>query len=1135
MTRFFLRRPVTTWMLFLAFVVLAVYAIPRLEIEALPDVELPSITVTTRWQGASPKAVQRSLTRPIEEAVQNLHGIESLESRSRAGVSHVVIELRREVELDFARLELGEQLASVRRNLPVGATPPEIVASVPEELEVDEFFTFSVESSLDVNALREVAEDWVAPRVLAVEGVADVQVRGGARPLIEVRLDRRLLELYRIHADEVFVALDRLGDISGAGAVRSQGRQRLVALRQPVELETLEKAVVAERGGRVFRLHMLGEVRSSFEDPSYFVRSNGRNVVQVQVEKRSGANSVAVSRSLRRALPDIAADTPGDVELRVDQDEGGELENKLRELVIRSGTILALLFLVLAVTLREWRLTAIVLVSILFSLVICLSLFFFLGLSVNFITISGLTICFGMLLDNGILVIDSIHRRLGGLEAAARARLGRRDRQRVAHESIVAGTREVLFPILATTLTTMVAFGSFVFLSGRLALYYTPLAIAVGSAMLASVFVAFGWIPVVLDQLWVPRIWRRKGGKGEADASESHEGDETGDSARWSSFVEELPDLDSRPGPLRRVFALGQRLWFLILPLAGWAMVWGLEVYEGDVVKGGFWQMPDPERLTFYLRMADGTDVRVLSDIVLGFEERLAPLHEGVEMRVTVFGNQGIMEVDFDDAIRRTGVPFLYRSLLIEKAEATGGAAIFISGFDESPYLKGNLQGSALNSLVKITGYNSKRLTEIAEATLAAVERNRRVRNARITGSERFGRSTSEETVISIRREAVAERGLSVAEVVTFIRRLLGVDLPWTMLVDGEPERLRLQFAEADTLDFATVADEILKNDEGDPIRLGDLVSLETVPLSDVIERENQRYSMLVNWEYVGTNHMRRSYIQRVIDGMDLPYGYHAEESRQQFLTEEEESDLRLTVILAAVFILMVLMALFESLSLPLLVLTALPMAMLGVVVIYWKTTTAFDSSAQIGLVLLFGVVVNNAILLASRFRHEASLVLRGKLGGDPEARSGLFENTRRHLGGVDLLALPAAERRPLLRRAIARGTAIRLRSILLTSATTIVGLLPLLVQVEQLPSTWLGLDLPVTLRWLSDSEQDIWQNLALTSIGGLISSTVLILLVIPPLYYAGVQAGWLARRFYRWGSRVEIGRPGRASAHRAP
>ena len=161
------------------------------------------------------------------------------------------------------------------------------------------------------------------------------------------------------------------------------------------------------------------------------------------------------------------------------------------------------------ITLRQVQLTVVAIASIVFALVICLSLFYFFGLSVNFITISGLTICFGMLLDNSILVLDSIHRRLEGLARADAEGLSRRSKMQVARETVVAGTGEVMFPILATTLTTVVAFLSFIFLSGRLALYYVPLAISVGTAMLASVFVAFGWIPVVLNQTWASRLVRR--------------------------------------------------------------------------------------------------------------------------------------------------------------------------------------------------------------------------------------------------------------------------------------------------------------------------------------------------------------------------------------------------------------------------------------------------------------------------------------------------------------------------------------------------------------------------------------------------------------------------------------------------
>jgi HAE1 family hydrophobic/amphiphilic exporter-1 len=527
--------------------------------------------------------------------------------------------------------------------------------------------------------------------------------------------------------------------------------------------------------------------------------------------------------------------------------------------------------------------------------------------------------------------------------------------------------------------------------------------------------------------------------------------------------------------------------------------------------------MPDQEMLIFYMRMPDGTDVRVTSETMLKFEQLLMPVKQGATMRATAFGNQAYMELEFEDRLLRTGIPLLYRSLLMDLADRTGGTTIYIAGFSDTPYIKGNLRGSALNSLVKITGYNSKRLTEIAEATMAKVETQRRVRNPRITASERFGRSSNEETLIALNRISLANHGLTVLEVVGYIRRLLGVDTPWSMLIDGEQERVQLSFDDADSIEFSEVAEQVIESATGARVRLGDLMTMTTVPLSDAVVRENQRYTMLVNWEYVGTDHMRRGYIKNVLDTMDLPYGYSAEESRQEFLTQEEEEDLQLTLILAAVFILMIMTALFESYTLPLLVLASLPMALFGVFVLFWQTTTAFDSSARIGLVLLFGVVVNNAILLVARFRTESELILKARLGGDPSAAAALFPGQRRALGGSHLWVLDKGERANLLRRAVSRGTMVRLRSVLLTSGTTIVALLPLLIRVEQVPMELLGLSLPFSVHWLDAENQDIWQNLALTSIGGLVSSTVLILLAIPPLYYFSVRCGWMFRTFGEW------------------
>ncbi|HEX5132112.1 MAG TPA: efflux RND transporter permease subunit [Candidatus Krumholzibacteria bacterium] len=1104
MTRFFVRFPVTTWMIFVAFVVLGAYSIPRLKIEAVPDVNLPTLTVNTSWNGASPQAVQRAISIPIEEAVQDVHGVEKLESTSRAGNSTVTISFRRDTNIDFARLELNEQLGDVRRNLPLGAMQPQIVPFVPEEFRTEDFFTFSLESPLSPNELRELAETWVIPQVIAVPGVADAEVLGGARPLVKIVLDRRLLELYRIRADEVFRAIDRLDEFEGAGVVRDRGLERLVALRRPVSMATLRNAPVARSGGQTFTLSMVGEVRADFEDPAYFVRANGKNVVQVSIDKRSGANTVGVSRDIRKALPGIRADVPAQVDFHIDEDQGKDLEDKLRDLIYRSFAILAILFIMLAISVRQLQLTAIVTASIIFATLISLSMFYFLRISVNFITISGLAVCFGMIVDNSILVLDAIHRRLEALTRAEELDMSRRAKLEVAYHAILDGSRDILQPAMATTLTTVVVFASFVFLSGRLALYYVPLAVSVTTALAASLFVAFGWVPMVLHRLWARPMVAKL-----ADGSR-----DVVDPAELDKLVAEPPASEDAVRRVDRMFAFFQRGWWLIVPLSLAIFAGSWWVYQNKVNKGGFWKFPSEEELFLYLEMPSGTDLDLTSETLRTFEEQLTPVPEGVRMSSRAFGNQAIIRIEFDKELRETPLPFHWRELLIAKADVTGGSSVFIRGFSDRPYFKGAFGGSALNSLVKITGYNSKRLNEIAETTLERIEKNRRVRNARITTGAQFERVRQEEMVIRIRRERLAAHDLTVTDLTAQIRRMLGVDIPWTMLIDEDQERVQLSFSDAENVSYADIAELVVRGPDGEQVRLKDLIEIERREVSRSITRENQKYTTHVNWEYLGTDQMRQRYIKEVLAGIDVPYGYRVEEARQEFLTQEEEEEIGLAIWLAVAFIFIVLAALTESVSIPVIILMSIPMSLVGVVAAFWVTHSVFDSSARIGLVLLFGVAVNNAILLVSRYRTEATLTLRACRGGDPELEASLFPSMRKSLGGSDLWVLPAGERVGHLVRAVARGTRVRMRSILLTSGTTIVGLAPLLVHMND------------------TADKDIWENLALATIGGLTSSTLLMLFMIPALYTTSIRVGWVLRRLRGWlGARLRRRPPAAATS----
>jgi len=1103
MIRFFVRHPVSTWMLFAALIFMGLYALPKLDIEAMPETDLPSLTIYTRWNGASPSAIQRSITIPIEEAAQKLHGVEEISARSSPGRSEVEVSFRRDVDIEFARLELSEQLGAVRRNLPSTAGQPVIVPYVPEEFRTDDFFTFSLVSPLPTNELREKAETWLLPRLLSISGVADAELQGGARPLIKILLDMSLMERYGLTADAVFNRVAALDDIIPAGAIRRSGMEFTVSVSDSVVLDRLPTTIIRTLGGQPITLGHIAEIEEGYEDPAYFVRINGENVIQANVAKRSGENAVAVSKRIRESLPGLEESLPFPVKFEIDSDQGEELEEKLEELVYRSLIILGLLFMFLALALRRVRITGIVVFSILLAIVICLALFYFFGISVNFITISGLTVCFGMLLDNSILVLDAIHRRLS------------RVRNEAISEALVDGTREVGFPIIATTLTTVVAFLSFIFLSGRLSLFYVPLAMSVAIAMLASIFVALCWLPVALRG---PA--RREALVDAPSEKESNLGyrflmkwivavvilalvassvygilegmDEILDHWLWVagisgllvltgcfvSFVEGITSFHLKvwPYPIVLMFALFYGAWY---------------VFDNEIDQGGFWRRPDEERLRLYMERPVGTDVVLSTETMKLFENELLPIPEGIHLKSTSWENRGYLEVRFEQDRLRSEYPELYRNRLILLAEELGGMFVWIGGFGD-PYLKGGRGGGISNSLVKITGYNSKVLDEICNGVMARLERNRRVRNVRLTSGQRFERDASDETVVIIHRDQLVHYHLSMGEVLAYLRRLLGIDTPWNMIVEGKDQRLQLAFKDAKDIQYDQVMNKVIVTRDNERVHLSDLISVETRPVIGTILRENQRYARQINWEYIGTDRMRRSFISEIVSGIELPYGYTAEDVSNEPLTEEEEEEMATVLWVTLLFIFMTLAALFESMTLPLLVILSIPMALTGVVGLFWATDSTFDSSAKIGLVLLFGIVVNNAILLVNRFR----LQVRELVAERGYSTDQVKESSR--LGGVDLWKLPTHERIGILREAICTGMKIQMRSILLTSGTTIAGLIPLLIRIAD-----------------TTEGKDIWENLALSSIGGLASSTILILSAIPAMYWITTRFGWTVIRLW--------------------
>ncbi|MCP4574147.1 MAG: efflux RND transporter permease subunit, partial [bacterium] len=443
---------------------------------------------------------------------------------------------------------------------------------------------------------------------------------------------------------------------------------------------------------------------------------------------------------------------------------------------------------------------------------------------------------------------------------------------------------------------------------------------------------------------------------------------------------------------------LNVRFWylpavFMLLVFAG-----TFYVFKEKVRTGGFWSMPPRETLGLICERPAGTDVKLLSETVRMFEREILPLPDGATMRSSAYNNRARIRIEFDDELMASVYPELFRNKFIVLAEELGGMFMIIHGFGDT-YMKGGMGGATGNSTVRVTGYNSKELKTITDGVLARLGRQRRVRNAYMS-SGGMGREGADETVIVLDRAAMAQHRLSMAEVVGHLRRLLGVENPWHMVVDGRNQRLMLSFDDAAEVEHDQLLDRTMTTSRGEKVRLGRLLRVEQQLEINSINRHDQRYSQMINWEYIGTESMKQKFTRDILAGIELPYGYTAEDLSGQQLEEEEEEELRQTLWLTLAFIFMALAAMFESFALPLLVLSAIPMALSGVATIFWGTGSEFDSSAKVGLILMFGIVVNNAILLINRFRLQIREIVEQEGYGTEQVPA------KRRLGGFDLWRL---------------------------------------------------------------------------------------------------------------------------------
>ena len=1011
MIRLAVKRPVAVSMFYVAVALLGVVAWRNIPIELLPDTELPQLTVEAFWRGASPEATEAFLTAPLEAAIQQVRGVDKISSTSEEqqgqGVARITVEFERDVDMDFVRLELSERLAVLEDELPVGVVGPNVSPYVPQEFEDQyrPFLEYTITAPFTLEAIRAHLDDIVGPEILQVEGVATIDIRGGRDRLLELEFDQDALRSLGLSPLTIRQRVLDLEQVREAGTVYDNGKLRNLAVRQRAgSMADIRNLVVLSDKGRLVRLSDVAVVRDTYEDYTSHYRIDGQPAIAFSVIKEHGTNTVEVADRVKARLATIEHLNPAGARIFLDWDESEDIRAQLTDLRERAIVAALVIFAVLLLFLQSFRSAAIIFATIAFSILIALNLIYFGGLTLNVLTLMGLAMGFGLIVDNAIVVLENVYRKRRAGEAP--------------EEAAVAGTREVVLPIMAATATTLIVFIPFVYLQGELRVYYVPLAIVVGMSLLASLLVAFSFIPSLAARI-------------------------LGSVAVSSALVERDPVYVRAYGSM--VGFTSRNPWITIAVAMG-AFYGSWHLFDKYVNRGVLWGglFGSSSYIDIRISLPRGEELERTDELARFFEEKLLRTPEVERFTTTVWAQRAFIRAEFPEEIEQTQIPVAIKEQMVAFSYQFGGADVRVYGYGPSFYGGG---GSPPNYTIQIFGYNYERVRDIAEGMKRRLERFSRVREVDTNAGGRWwGSEKSSEVVLVLDRERLAMHNLSTRDVVGQVQVAVGGRTGRGQIrIGGEELGFELKMAGYRDLDVLALAETLISSAGGD-VRLGDIAEITERDVLNVIQRVDQQYQRSVRYEFRGPRKLGDRYRDAVIASTELPDGYRIEGQQTWAWSDEEQTQIYIVLGVSLVLVFMVTAALFESLRQPVCVLLTVPMALVGVFLMFFYTGASFTREAYIGVIMMGGIVVNNAILLIDHVNQ-----LRRKLG--------------LHL--MD---------------AVVRGTLERVRPILMTSATTVLGLLPLVIFSDY-------------------ADANIWNALGYALIGGLLSSTLFVLTVTPALY----------------------------------
>jgi len=1030
--KFSVNRPITVLMLFIALIVIGIISYQGLGLDLLPDMSFPISAIMVSYPGVAPEEIETLITIPLEEAVSTMNQIDTINSYSREGSSVIMLSFQWGTDMDIVSLEIREKIDMVKSLLPDDASDPTVFKADPSMMPMMVMGMGSDQYALD--ELEKYAQDIVKPRLERLEGIAQASVGGGLEREILVSLNSEKIRANQITLDQVVMSLRRENINLPAGTVRDGNIDLLVRTIGRFEsIEDINNVVITNAQGRQIYLRDIAQITDTFKEQESINYINGLPSVSFSIQKESGANTVIAANRVNRELESIEKLLPGDISLINIYDSSEFIKKTVEEVTstLLIGAVLAIL--VLYIFLRSLSSTISIGLAIPISVISTFTLFYFADLTLNMMTLGGLALGIGMMVDNGIVVSENIyrHRELG------------EDAMLASEE----GANEVSQAITASTLTTISVFLPVAYVSGIAGELFKSMGLTITFSLLMSLFVALTLIPMLSSKLIRRRLKQAESfpnNYSKNDSSVEGEQNETKNKAETVNIA--------RRG----------RLFNFILKVYG-SLIKGALRYRGlvvilavvilvisflliSIVGTEFFPSLDQGSFNVNISLPVGTNLNITSGIVEEIEKITSTIPE-VKDIFTSIGSGGGMGMGGSSS--NSGSLMV---TLVEQAQRERGIKEIItdlrSRIGDYPDTKINISeqdlsfsGASSSPLsLKITGDSIEELDYTAQIIIDLLDEVEGVYDLQSSLEE-----VRPELHISIDREKANLYGLSAGQIATNIQDAVLGKLASHYQEGGDQFDIRVRLDKEDLNNVQQLENLYISSGYGLQIPLKEIATVVSGVGPQRITRENQQRQVTVSGNISGRflgDVVQEA--QEKLSNVILPEGYNYTFAGEHQEMMESFQSLFFALILSIFLVYMIIAAQFESLLFPFAVILSVPFALIGVILALFLAGTSFNVLSFIGLIMLAGIVVNNAIVL---------------------------------IDYINQLRKRGVERN----EAIIQGGKVRLRPILMTTLTTILAMLPMAIA--------------------SGEGAEMRTPIAVTIIGGLTSSTFLTLIVVPIFY----------------------------------